>query len=864
MPGPLVAPRPPPIGVAAAAAAAAAQRRRDAHGVLPAAIHVDSRFAWQPGQGMQELDDDRPTASFADNSSRNATSLRSAASSRVSRQIERLKEAEADISQLMIELNLLRVQPQHRLDEESARSLNAKVTSVLQRFDDITDDDIWRTAVRWPANKSSRLDLALKVLDVVRCSAAAVASAARKLDDPSSAGTPAAADLDSFWPHARRAISDVLFTYEKVDGPCCYVSEHTDALSTGMFTDCLRTLREAVPAVWSALGTVLEKVKSGGGSAFDKRAYVERASSLARQLVRMHEDVRWAQHGRVRWAARRSGYTGADFLALANDPSCWGGVDGRGLEIALTTRAVCTDEEREQWGEQGALGPGAELPDGGILGAEQLQAVQAISACATADKLVNAYDSLTSMQQAARLWTDIGRAGEQNGSTRIKEQENSPVLTEEDAAVLRQALQKLRSNGADSVAADVCSGAIPLTCLHATVGAGMSLVRQAIVSGHMQVMKACLLAGYDPRFVHPDGSTAFHLCAAKGGDVGLNGLAIALHTLGRVCLAEDAPAAMHLVSTTLDKRNNAGATALQLAARNSVSNMTQAVVACVQLITAGADPTNSANAAGTEQSPLLYLYRRLGGDAAVASCVNNSLPASSTSSLSSLGRCLGSSAFSDVTLLTLGPGGEDMQIPAHRVVLAASSAVWRTMFEGSWSESKETSHRVTPDINHTILRLVLEWAYTGAVSLPAGNAEIGLQLYVASCSLDIPSLCAWASSYLATCLSPLTACAIWDTCHALGVEAKGLARAAGAYLLQQSATVRDAQDPRHDLVTSILSPTDPAHSCAAPEGTALPFQAAWLNAVLSSEVSAAAVPIQVDAALRPRLFDILDVLSAPT
>lgn len=65
----------------------------------------------------------------------------------------------------------------------------------------------------------------------------------------------------------------------------------------------------------------------------------------------------------------------------------------------------------------------------------------------------------------------------------------------------------------------------------------------------------------------------------------------------------------------------------------------------------------------------------------------------------------------DVKLVVM----DGVEVPAHRIILAAHSLYFRNLFDGSWLESME-SHCLALDVEREALEAILEWMYTGQLS----------------------------------------------------------------------------------------------------------------------------------------------------
>ncbi|KAH3763996.1 RCC1 domain [Pelomyxa schiedti] len=104
-------------------------------------------------------------------------------------------------------------------------------------------------------------------------------------------------------------------------------------------------------------------------------------------------------------------------------------------------------------------------------------------------------------------------------------------------------------------------------------------------------------------------------------------------------------------------------------------------------------------------------------------------------------KLLGSAELSDVTVLTAGD-----PIPAHKVVLARCLAFRTALLDGA-----DTLANVT-DVPEKVVRLILEFLYCGAVSLPSGEGiELEVQLFSVAERLSLAQLCAALKEHTPRC-----------------------------------------------------------------------------------------------------------------
>ena len=89
--------------------------------------------------------------------------------------------------------------------------------------------------------------------------------------------------------------------------------------------------------------------------------------------------------------------------------------------------------------------------------------------------------------------------------------------------------------------------------------------------------------------------------------------------------------------------------------------------------------------------------------------------------------------------IILFSGDKELFMKAHKVILVAASSVFRAMLlSNEFVEGKENS-LVLREIDHTTLRMVLRFVYTGSLFLT--DAKQLLKLYQAGDRFDIKPLC---------------------------------------------------------------------------------------------------------------------------
>lgn len=73
------------------------------------------------------------------------------------------------------------------------------------------------------------------------------------------------------------------------------------------------------------------------------------------------------------------------------------------------------------------------------------------------------------------------------------------------------------------------------------------------------------------------------------------------------------------------------------------------------------------------------------------------------------------------------------RVPAHRIVLSASSAYFAAMFMGSLRETKEEEITLV-DVHGDPLQLLVQYCYTGTIELREDNVEV---LMATACLLQL-------------------------------------------------------------------------------------------------------------------------------
>lgn len=90
------------------------------------------------------------------------------------------------------------------------------------------------------------------------------------------------------------------------------------------------------------------------------------------------------------------------------------------------------------------------------------------------------------------------------------------------------------------------------------------------------------------------------------------------------------------------------------------------------------------------------------------------------------------------------------EVPCHKNILCASSSYFYRMFNGSSKEQTSGVVKFT-DIDPPILKLIIDFIYTGKIKIATENAEA---IVKASNSLDIPSLTGACGEFMSKQVEP--------------------------------------------------------------------------------------------------------------
>lgn len=117
-----------------------------------------------------------------------------------------------------------------------------------------------------------------------------------------------------------------------------------------------------------------------------------------------------------------------------------------------------------------------------------------------------------------------------------------------------------------------------------------------------------------------------------------------------------------------------------------------------------------------------------------------------------------SGELSDVTFIV-----EGVKIPAHKVILSASSSYFRALFFDGFAESSQKEIKL--HVNLEPLKLVLKYIYTGHISLVGFDGDQIMELCNLANQYDIESLKRAISKHLAHNIS-------LDNCHSMLISAQ--------------------------------------------------------------------------------------------
>ncbi|OCT57730.1 kelch-like protein 10 [Xenopus laevis] len=143
---------------------------------------------------------------------------------------------------------------------------------------------------------------------------------------------------------------------------------------------------------------------------------------------------------------------------------------------------------------------------------------------------------------------------------------------------------------------------------------------------------------------------------------------------------------------------------------------------------------------------------------------------------------------------------------AHKIILCGCSCYFRQLFTGSWSEPKRW-HFTIPGLSPEMMRLILDFAYTGVVVVTADNVE---ELFVAADQFNIMGMVRACMDFMGSQLHPENCLGIWKfTQYYLCPE---LGQKAHTYLLRHFQQVASAS---HEFCT--VAPEDLAEMIESDE-----------------------------------------------
>lgn len=120
--------------------------------------------------------------------------------------------------------------------------------------------------------------------------------------------------------------------------------------------------------------------------------------------------------------------------------------------------------------------------------------------------------------------------------------------------------------------------------------------------------------------------------------------------------------------------------------------------------------------------------------------------------------------FSDLTFVV-----EDVEIPAHKVILAASSDYFRALLFGGLQESKSDKIHLKCD-NLDLFKLLLKYVYTGQMNLIDLSVKDILYIFQMSHEYNFKTLNEKISTYLILILSLDNVCIFYDLSNFYEIE----------------------------------------------------------------------------------------------
>ena len=368
--------------------------------------------------------------------------------------------------------------------------------------------------------------------------------------------------------------------------------------------------------------------------------------------------------------------------------------------------------------------------------------------------------------------------------------------------IVARGLAALTSGGDDALCEELSkwtseAGPDLSVALTETTSGGMSLVRAAAAGGHLSSLAALLAAGLDAAFVYADGSTALHAAASAPSRAAASALTALLAAL---------PSGVARAAA-LNTRNAAGQTPAHIVARSPMISCSERARILATLVRAGGDAWA---ADAFSKTPCEAL-------ASTIPLHSAAVPASNMPSMPTptpLAQFFESRELSDVRLLIIDANGGDVDIPAHRVVLASASSFFRAAFrEGTWTEGRGGAASVRVDVGGSFpsVRAAIAFSYIGALSdaaaiVPPHDASAALERLRVADALGMPALRdAVLRELRDSALSPRVAFAILTATRELAMsgvsEAVAVVFAAAREALMHQQDAGLADDGGHALLT---------------------------------------------------------------
>ena len=762
-------PRPPPLPTTLTARRNPSQRR---------GIPIGVPLLGDDGPGIGGDDNDAPNPEV------NTTlhsSLISAANAQLAPSRVALRSIVSVVEPLAVELRALRTTPHARLNHRDASLLSAR-SLHMRASSSVVDEALWIGVLHWPASHSTRLTAGLTALRKGRDSVRALASAIKELNvvglaTPTASGTsiPQAPPMPAA---IVRALSNAL----SAPNLLIALKAHTLADGVGCFLDVRLFTRLAIwadGAISNAIARAVRHVLPGwvgrlraaaGLRRLDAATYLTQVRALAVSLAEAASAVKFARASRQAWVEARAKLNADDFLTLASlpsiavsgeaDASVWDGSGGR--RVGEDNENGSDEDLHEFDDDEIAHNNGSDDDDASDFDDDDLDSrpfhidqknIRTLANADTSDALVAAFDAIE--------WGSDGVTARQSEEIRNFSEGLTDVLVPVLSAITRMDEITALSSLANAILTLQSSSLH--TVLSAATPSGITLAFSAATRGHACLIRELFTAGLSPVHVYPCGSSILHFCgAAKSDDAAMKVLDVTLEALTSFVTRFTRLQELSLTSEEIERRsssalyldikNNAAQTVSHVFARNPMRSLSTVARVLARLYRTGA---SISILDGTGKSALEYLAARIlqvetsgcGGEHSLSDGRGGGGGQSGSGSGSGLSSFFGKSDFSDCTLIFDDGEGGVFSLPAHRIILAASSTFFAAAFaqDSSWSEGEGRREiRVgTLAGSSRTARRAIAFAYEGFLvggvidPLPPGDIDAALALLVAADALGM-------------------------------------------------------------------------------------------------------------------------------